>query len=168
MNSTQTKISRTAVSSGFSFVQVFIFSFCFTDGQAIGRDFDDNDLVDRDMGGRLIECLRGKYSDTKVTLDGQCVSELIDVIQMSKIDVRLDVQLYRNCQSFITESCTGVDPEDCLKIRYQKGEIRDQNCVEQIKRIIREGQADIHVDRALTFSCQADILKYCNDIPIGK
>jgi Golgi apparatus protein 1 len=51
---------------------------------------------------------------------------------------------------------------------YQKNQITDDECKEQIKRIIREGKADIHVDRALTFACQADISKYCIDIPIGK
>jgi len=63
--------------------------------------------------------------------------------------------------------CTGIDQEDCLKLRYQKGDIPNGECKDQIKRIILEGQADIHVDRALAFACQADVLKYCNDIPIG-
>ncbi|CAF3593466.1 unnamed protein product, partial [Rotaria socialis] len=60
-----------------------------------------------------------------------------------------------------------MDQEDCLKILYQQGKLEDDDCKEQVKRIIREGQADIHVDRALSFACQADVLKYCNDIPIG-
>lgn len=129
---------------------------------------NDGDVKDREMGGRIIQCLRSKYTDTSVTLESQCVTELIDVIQTSKLDVKLDVRLYQSCKSLLNSQCTGMDAEDCLKLLYQKGKVNDDDCKEQIKRIIREGQADIHVDRALAFACQADVLKYCNDIPIGK
>lgn len=120
------------------------------------------------MGGRIIQCLRSKYTDTAVTLESACVSELIDVIQTSKLDVKLDIRLYQSCRKSLNSQCTGMDQEDCLKLLYQKGRLEDGDCKEQVKRIIREGQADIHVDRALSFACQADVLKYCNDIPIGK
>ena len=115
----------------------------------------------------MIQCLRDKYTDTHITLQSQCVAELVDIIQTSKLDVSLDPKLYQSCRTALTSVCTGMDKEDCLKLRYQKGEIVDPACKEQIKRIIREGQADIHVDRALAFACQTDTLKYCNDIPIG-
>lgn len=131
-------------------------------------DADDEDRPDREMGGRIIQCLRAKYADSAATLDSQCVTELVDVIQTSKIDVQLDVKLYQACRRFLNTECTGMEKEDCLKLRYQDNKIPDGDCKEQIKRIIREGRADVHVDRALAFSCQADILKYCNDIPIGK
>lgn len=127
----------------------------------------DSDMIDRDMGGRVIECLRTKYVDKPGLLSSQCVTELIDVIQTSKLDVKLDVQLYQSCQKYLSTACTGMDQEDCLKLQYQNGKITDEACAKEIKRIIREGKADIHVDRALAFSCQADILKFCNDIPIG-
>lgn len=132
-----------------------------------GDDDDDQTEIDRDMGGELIQCLREKYTDSTVTLSSQCVTELADVIQTSKIDVKLDVKLYQSCRSYLDGRCTGIESEDCLKLMFQKNEINDDSCREQIKRIIREGRADIHVDRALAFACQADIFKYCNDIPIG-
>lgn len=119
------------------------------------------------MGGRIIQCLRMKYTETKATLSSQCTSELIEVIQSSKLDIKLDIRLYHACKTFIDTECTAMDQEDCLKLKYQKGSINNPDCVEQIKRIILEGKADIHVDRALAFACQADLLKYCNDIPIG-
>ena len=120
------------------------------------------------MGGRIIQCLRTKYIDTSITLDAKCVTELVDVIQTSKLNVKLDLKLYQSCKSFLNDQCTGIDQEDCLKLLYQKGQLNnDDGCKEQVKRIIREGQADIHVDRALAFACQADVLKYCNEIPIG-
>lgn len=147
-------------------LDLFKYFFIILDDQNPGAD-GGNDLTDREMGGRVIECLRKKYVDTHFTLQSQCVTELVDVIQTSKLDVKLDVRLYRSCKSYLTDKCTGIEPEDCLKLLYQKGEIRDDDCREQIKRIIREGQADIHVDRALAFACQADITKYCIDIPIG-
>lgn len=140
------------------------------------EDNDDNDGtgtndnasgIDRDMGGRIIQCLRAKYTDTSVTLESQCVTELIDVIQTSKLDIKLDVRLFRACKNYLNSDCAGMEKEDCLKLLYQKGKIGDETCKEQIKRIIREGLADIHVDRALAFACQGDVLKYCNDIPIG-
>ena len=138
-----------------------------------GKDDDANvsdggDTRDRDMGGRVIQCLRSKYADSAVTLDSQCVTELIDVIQTSKLDVKLDLKLYKSCKRELTNECTGIDQEDCLKLLYQKGKLQDNECREQVRRIIKEGQADIHVDRALAFACQTDVLKYCNDIPIGK
>ncbi|CAF3848511.1 unnamed protein product [Rotaria sp. Silwood1] len=132
------------------------------------RTNDNNDeITDREMGGRIIQCLRTKYTDTSITLESQCVSELVDVIQTSKLDVKIDIKLYQSCRKLLNNQCTGMDQEDCLKLLYQQNKINDDVCIEQIKRIIREGQADIHVDRALSFACQADVLKYCNDIPIG-
>jgi Golgi apparatus protein 1 len=80
----------------------------------------------------------------------------------------MDIKLYQSCRKQLTSECIGMDQEDCLKLLYQKGKLGPGDCTEQVKRIIREGQADIHVDRALSFACQADVLKYCNDIPIGK
>ncbi|CAF4384070.1 unnamed protein product [Rotaria sp. Silwood2] len=127
----------------------------------------DDEVADRGMGGRIIQCLRSKYTDTSITLESQCVSELVDVIQTSKIDIKLDIKLYESCRKLLKSECIGMDQEDCLKLLYQKDQINDDVCKEQVKRIIREGQADIHVDRALAFACQADVLKYCNDIPIG-
>ena len=41
------------------------------------------------MDGRWIQCLRSKYVDISVTLDSQCITELIDVIQTSKLNVKL-------------------------------------------------------------------------------
>ncbi|CAF4998792.1 unnamed protein product, partial [Rotaria magnacalcarata] len=108
-----------------------------------------------------------KYADTPDTLESACVSELIDVIQTSKLDVKLDIRLYKSCRKSLTNVCTGMDQENCLKLLYQNGKLEDGDCKEQVKRIIREGQADIHADRALSFACQVDVLKYCNDIPIG-
>ncbi|UJR21808.1 hypothetical protein I4U23_024886 [Adineta vaga] len=128
---------------------------------------NENKIVDRDMGGRVIQCLRTKYADTSVTLESQCVTELIDVIQTSKLDVKLDIKLYQSCRKELNSQCTGIEQEDCLKLLYQKSQLESDDCREQVKRIIREGRADIHVDRALAFACQADVLKYCNDIPIG-
>ncbi|CAF4269626.1 unnamed protein product, partial [Rotaria sordida] len=49
---------------------------------------DGDEVTDSDMGGGIIQCLRSKYTDTSITLESQCVLELIDVIQTSKIDVR--------------------------------------------------------------------------------
>lgn len=128
----------------------------------------NEDLIDREMGGRIIGCLRKTYVDTSSVLESNCVSELVEVIQTSKLDVRLDIQLYRACKSFLGSECIGKDQEDCLKLQFQKGKIQDENCRNEIKRIIREGKADVHIDRALTFACHADLLKYCNDIPLGK
>ncbi|CAF0964461.1 unnamed protein product [Didymodactylos carnosus] len=127
-------------------------------------------LMDRKMGGRVIECLRRKYADSTVTLNPQCVVELIDVIQTSKIDVKFDVQLYRSCQKILAKKCSDKsEKEDCLKLLYQHDDIPDDdNCKAQVVRIIKEGEADIHVDRALAFACRADISRYCNDIPLGK
>ena len=119
------------------------------------------------MGGRVIQCLRSKYADTHATLESQCVSELVDIIQTSKLDIKFDIKLYQSCKAYLDNDCTGMDPEDCLKLHYQKNKILNDECKEQIIRIIREGQADIHVDRSLAFACQADVMKYCNDIPIG-
>ncbi len=141
--------------------------FCLDEPNEANNDDTDNAVNDHEMGGRVIQCLRAKYVDTPGLLNAQCVTELIDVIQTSKIDIKIDIQLYQNCLQYLNRECTGVEQEDCLKLKYQKGQIDDVKCKEQVKRIIREGQADIHVDRALAFSCQADILKYCNDIPIG-
>ena len=108
------------------------------DDNVAGKGDINNDVTDREMGGRIIGCLRSKSVDTSVTLDSQCITELIDVIQTSKLNVRLDVRLYQSCKQYLTNQCTGVDQEDCLKLLYQKGQLNDDSCKEQVKRIIRE------------------------------
>ena len=120
------------------------------------------------MGGRVIECLRTSYANSVIQLEPQCRTELIDIIQTSKVDVQIDVQLYQACKDIIKNRCTGSDKEDCLKIEYQKKAITDKACKAQITRIIKEGKADIHVDPVLSVSCQGDVVKFCSDIPIGK
>jgi Golgi apparatus protein 1 len=120
------------------------------------------------MGGRVIACLRSKYANTNIQLETQCRTELVDVIQASKLDIQLDVRLYQECKNILRSQCLGADKEDCLKILYQQKKISEKKCREQVLRIIKEGKADIHVDPSLLATCQADVLKFCNDIPMGK
>ncbi|CAF3645191.1 unnamed protein product [Rotaria sordida] len=131
------------------------------------NDENTDDIKDRDMGGRIIGCLRSKYANTQVELEPKCITELIDVIQTSKLDIEIDVKLYQKCKTTINANCPGGDKEDCLKLLYQKKQLADDGCRQEVMRIIREGRADIHTDSALSTACQFDILKYCNDIPIG-
>ena len=119
------------------------------------------------MGGRVIECLRSKYANTAIQLEPQCTTELTDVIQASKLDIQFDVKLYQKCKTILGNFCRSTDKEDCLKLLFQQNKLTDQGCKEQVIRIIKEGKADVHADPALTVTCQADILKFCNDIPIG-
>jgi Golgi apparatus protein 1 len=128
---------------------------------------NEGEIQDHDMGGRIIGCLRTKYANKNVELEPKCTTELIDVIQTSKLDIQLDVKLYQKCKNVLEKNCPGLEKEDCLKLLFQQNKLTDVDCKEQVVRIIKEGQADIHVDQALTIACQADILKYCNDIPIG-
>lgn len=119
------------------------------------------------MGGRVIGCLRTKYANSHIQLEQSCITELIDVIQTSKLDVQMDIKLYDKCKTIINTNCSGVDKEDCLKLLYQNKQLTDQGCKLEVLRIIKEGQADIHVDPMLSTACQLDVMKYCNDIPIG-
>ncbi len=128
---------------------------------------NDGEIKDRDMGGRIIGCLRSKYANKNVELEPKCTTELIDVIQSSKLDIQLDVKLYQKCRNILNTQCPGLEKEDCLKILFQKNQLNNPECKEQVRRIIQEGRADIHVDQGLTIACQTDIMKYCNDIPIG-
>jgi Golgi apparatus protein 1 len=119
------------------------------------------------MGGRIIGCLRTKYANGNAELESKCMTELIDIIQTSKLDISLDVKLYQKCRKIITRECIGIDKEDCLKLMFQKNKINDKECVEQVVRIIKEGRADIHIDPSLAIACQADIMKFCIDVPMG-
>lgn len=131
-------------------------------------EVNDGEVKDRDMGGRIIGCLRTKYANKDADLESKCISELADVIQTSKLHVQLDVKLYQNCKEILDTKCLGVEKEDCLKVLYQKKQLNHPGCQEQVIRVIKEGQADIHVDQVLAIACQTDMLRYCNDIPIGR
>jgi len=50
---------------------------------------------------------------------------------------------------------------------YQKYQISDDDCRAQVKRVIREERVYLNADHALFSTCHFDILKFCNDIPIG-
>ena len=125
------------------------------------------DLKDADLGGRVIGCLREKYANTASELSSTCVPELVDVIELSKIDVSFDINLYRACRGILQAVCPGEDKENCLRLLYQRNQIGDADCKQEVIRIIREGQADIHVDHALSFACQADVTQFCRDTTIG-
>ena len=129
---------------------------------------DDENIQDHDMGGRIIACLRSKYADTQDQLNQKCITEIVDVIQASKLDIKFDVRLYQQCRAIINANCTGMDKEDCLKLIYQRKQITNLGCKAEVARIIREGQADINVDHTLVFACQADLVTHCNDVPIGQ
>jgi hypothetical protein len=116
----------------------------------------------------LTYCLRSKYTDPSVTLESQCITKLTDIIQTSKLDVRFDIKLYQSCRQYLTILCIGIDQEDCLKLLYQKNVLNDEDCKQEVQRIIKEEQFCLNADHALIFACQNDILKFCNDIPIGK
>lgn len=51
----------------------------------------------------------------------------------------------------------------CIK----KNQISDDDSKAQVKRVIREERIYLNADHALFFACHFDILKFCNDIPIG-
>lgn len=55
-------------------------AFDYNDDKKNPGNENNNDVNDREMDGRLIQCLWSKYVDTSVTLDSQCITELIDVI----------------------------------------------------------------------------------------
>jgi len=54
-----------------------------------------------------------------------------------------------------------------LKLIYQKNQISNDDCKEQVKGVIREERVYLNVDHALFFACHFDILKFCKNIPIG-
>ena len=124
-------------------------------------------LKDPDLGGRIIGCLREKYANSGSQLAMKCVTEVVDLIQLSKIDISFDIQLYKKCHGILQAVCPGDEKEDCLKLLYQRNQINDAPCKQEVIRIIREGQADIHIDSALSFACQVDVNKFCQDTPAG-
>ncbi|CAF1219089.1 unnamed protein product, partial [Rotaria sp. Silwood1] len=97
----------------------------------------DDEIISRKMSGEIIQCLRLKYINTSITLESQCVSELVDVIQTAKLDGKLDIKLYQSCRKLLNSECTDMDQEDCLKLLYQKNKIDDDACIEQVKHVIK-------------------------------
>jgi hypothetical protein len=80
---------------------------------------------------------------------------------------KFNVKFYQSCRKYLTDKYTGIDQEDCLKLIYQKNEISNDHCRAQVKRIIREERVYLNADHPLFFACHFDILKFCNNIPIG-
>jgi hypothetical protein len=38
----------------------------------------------------------------------------------------MDVKLYEKCRKLINTECTGIDKEDCLKLKFQQNKIDDK------------------------------------------
>ena len=127
-----------------------------------------SEVQDRNMGGRIIGCLRLVYANKQSDLEPRCISEITEVIEASKVDIKLDIKLYQQCKQIINNNCSDSDKEDCLKLLYQHHQITNKDCQREVKRIIQEGQADIHVDQLLLSVCRVDLVKHCNDIPPGR
>jgi Golgi apparatus protein 1 len=121
---------------------------------------------EQQLEGKVIACLKRQYVLNK--LSQSCEIEVVNVIREVAQNVELDPILYKSCQKEIKTRCADdFDVQECLKIKFQNKEIKDESCKKQIARLINEVKADIQSDPLLHKVCVQDLKRYCSDIPAG-
>ncbi|XP_012286119.1 Golgi apparatus protein 1 [Orussus abietinus] len=130
-----------------------------------------NEPKDRELEGKVIECLRLKFREAKLTI--KCEHQLANILREAALNYRLNARLAEMCAREIETICRSeeVDPgtvEECLKSEFNMGnkEMREQ-CRLEVVDLIDEARADINVDPFLERACAVDVSKYCSSIPQG-
>lgn len=131
--------------------------------------------VNHDYEGRVIACLKDKFQAHR--LRQSCEDEISRIIKDTQLDYRQDPILAEACADEIARLCSESDVleadgrgqvEECLKVHFQKRDIKNDACSRQVAKIIQEGSADVHVDPILFRACALDIHRFCADIPAGQ
>ncbi|PAA77415.1 hypothetical protein BOX15_Mlig031610g1 [Macrostomum lignano] len=112
-------------------------------------------------------------------LRGQCRSYLRSLALEFNLNYRLDPRLSAACGQ-VAESYCHAELEDvrdsgsslfrvteCLKRLLSQGRIRSQACSGEVRRLLHESDADIHVDPLLYRACTSEIAHLCGSVPLG-
>ncbi|CAH1779434.1 unnamed protein product [Owenia fusiformis] len=152
---------------------------CKRDIPKFCKDVTDNEPNDKDLEGKVINCLKIKFRGNRLSRD--CEDNIREVIKEAALDYRQDPMLINACKAQITEHCldsiaVASDGSDdgkggvinCLKKTFEAKKITDPQCQKQIIRLLLEGKADVHVDPLLYKACSLDIKHFCYNVPQGE
>lgn len=128
---------------------------------------------DEEMNGAVINCLKNKFREGKLTSD--CEKQMTEVLHEQALNYKLNPLLQSVCRNEIEQVCTPKDDkiedngeiEECLKNMFLDGKILTKECKLEVAILIQEAKADIHVDPILQRACTVDLLKYCSNVQSG-
>lgn len=128
-----------------------------------------------------MECLSDHFDDPSMA--PACREALRSERALADLDYRLRVGVSRACVTDIAALCLaqssasaaaaknpfeGADGSgvvDCLA--RQRSKIRNMDCKSQVRAVIKERADDWRVGVAMRGACEADVRKFCGDIPAG-
>lgn len=135
----------------------------------------------------VMQCLRrvnSRANSEGAALRPKCHAYLRDMLFEYNMNYRLDPRLARACKPVVEEFCVEevaeAKPEsgasgsllgvtECLKRTAALNLIRQEHktCRDEVMRMFRDMQADIHVDPVLYQACSFEIRNLCRNVPLG-
>jgi golgi apparatus protein 1 len=125
---------------------------------------------DEEMNGKVINCLKNKFRQGKLTT--KCEKQMTVILHDQALNYKLNPLLATVCKSEIDILCNFEDDEEgqveeCLKTQFLNKKLLAQECKIEVAQLIQEAKADIQVDPILFKSCTVDLLKYCSKVEGG-
>ncbi|XP_008555491.1 Golgi apparatus protein 1 [Microplitis demolitor] len=146
-------------------------SSCSRDIVSHCQEVLNNQPIDKELEGKVINCLKIKFREGK--LNNKCMKQMTVILRQAALNYHLNPLLATLCAQEIETICHADDDdpgkvEECLKLEFNNNnpEMKEE-CRVEIANLIEEAKADIHIDPLLQKACSVDIVKYCSDIPQG-
>ncbi|XP_015515645.1 Golgi apparatus protein 1 [Neodiprion lecontei] len=127
--------------------------------------------ADKELQGKVIQCLKNKFRDDKLT--DKCEEEMANILREAALNYHLNPLLATMCAQEIQSICgeeenTPGAVEECLKNKFNSGDTQmHEECRMEVAYLIEQAKADINVDPLLQKACSIDVSKFCSDIPQG-
>ncbi|XP_012945019.1 Golgi apparatus protein 1 [Aplysia californica] len=143
-----------------------------------------------EMDGRVINCLKKKFTLKDKVLTKDCEHEVRSRIKEAAIDINLNPVVMKMCKEDIKKSCSdkvanvrhmSVDSDDgygtyetfghgavieCLKKNFHT--LRNNDCKTEIAYMIAESRVDVHIDPLLNSACQKELVVLCSSVSQGQ
>ncbi|XP_052816118.1 Golgi apparatus protein 1-like [Mya arenaria] len=160
---------------------------CKMDIRKFCSDVIKENSNDKEMEGKVINCLRRKYTTGELTK--ACVAEIRPLIKEVHQDINMDPVLLEACQKQIQSFCSDAlgdhdkntevlrfQPKDeeskvktCLEEKLTEGKIDKQSdCAHQIAQWQNEVNIDIHTDPELNIACTPTLTRWCREYESGQ
>ncbi|MDB9924943.1 cysteine rich repeat-containing protein [bacterium] len=128
--------------------------------------------------GRIMACLEAHVGAAKFS--SECRTILDRRVVRRAADWRLDFALRKACAGTVKSMChaeltaakTKVSSSgtvlECLKRKFNDGDVDDPQCVDEVKKKMAAAADDIREDTALTLACKQDLNKHCDGVQPGE
>ncbi|XP_001605655.2 Golgi apparatus protein 1 [Nasonia vitripennis] len=147
--------------------------FCSSDIDRHCKQIILNEPKNKELEGKVIECLKIKFKESKLTI--KCEHQMETILREAALNYHLNPLIVALCAEEIDKMCKKDDDnnspgkvEECLKTQFNAdNKEMKEACRIQVAEMLEEAKADINVDPLLQKACAVDVSKYCGMVPQG-